>query len=325
MTTSPTQEREAFRVGIIGAGLMARARAEALVDLPDVTVVAIASRSAERAARLAAEYQADVWDHWARLVEADLDGIVVATPNHVHAEQAIAALRGGKHVLVEYPLATTMRDVERMFEAAGIAGRVLTAGFNSLFPVRQIADRAEALGRPMFAYHDGINQRPDDFGWYLDDPISGGMIVLWGIEQIASLCLLVGRVRAVSAFGTDTFFGDEGNQDSYTIALAFENGATGCVQVSINAPTTVRALRIVYEHGVLDRVGQEPPTVREEGKEPAQFDLDSPPLTIADTKNWVAACRGQAERFPSKADVLHVHRVAFAAREAARAGNVITL
>ncbi len=314
-----------FRVGIIGAGLMAGERAAALRELSGVAVSAIASRSIERADRLADEYAAERYADWRQMLEAGLDGIIVATPNHVHAEQAIAALEHGKHVLVEYPLAITMGDVERMFEVAEASNRVLAAGFNTLYPVRKIAERARCLGRPILAYHDGINQRPDDYGWYLKESVSGGMIVLWGIEQIASLCHLMGRVRSVSAFGTDSFFRPDGGHDSYTLALAFESGASASIQVTINAPATVRTLRIVYEDGIVDRQGGHPATIQMAGQEPTQLHLEGPSPTTADTSNWIAACRGHSSRFPSREDTLHFHQVAFAARQAAVTGQTVSL
>lgn len=325
MKGATTDPAHTFSVGIIGAGLMAGERAAVLSELPGAAVSAIASRSIGRAARLADEHAADTYADWTQLIEADLDGIIVATPNHVHAEQAVAALEHGKHVLVEYPLAITMRDVERMFEAARASDRVLAAGFNTLFPLRKIAERARGLGRPILAYHDGINHRPEDYGWYLDEPISGGMIVLWGIEQIASLCHLMGRVRSVSAFGTDSFFRPDGAHDSYTLALAFESGASAAIQVTINAPATVRILRVVYEHGMVDRQGTHPPTIQVAGQEPTQLVLEDTSPTTADTSNWIAACRGNSTRFPSQEDTLHVHQVAFAAREAAVTGQTISL
>lgn len=304
---------------------MAGERAAVLGKQSRAVVAAVACRSLDRARVFAAPFGARAYDDWRRVAEADVDGVIVATPNHVHKEQALAALEQGKHVLVEYPVATNMEDVKALFSAAERNDKVLAAGFNSLYRIRQIADRAGGLGRPLLGYHDGINQRPDDFGWYRDDSVSGGMIVLWGIEQIASLCHLIGRVRSVSAFGGDSFFEDGENEDAFTLALAFENGATACTQVTINAPLTVRTLRVVYEHGVVKRQQSNPPVIHHEGKDPVEFELEGPPVTAADTMNWIAACRGEAERFPSKEDVLHVHRVAFAARRAARTGHVITL
>lgn len=313
-----------FRVGLIGTGFMARVRAEVLGQLPGVVLAGICGSSLERAAPVAEELQVEAFPHWRRLVEAELDGIVVSTPNYVHAEQTITALEHGKHVLCEYPLATNMADLQKMLEAAEANRKVLGAGFTSLSRVQQIAEKTRVLGRPTLGYADGLNQRSPEYKWYLDDDISGGMIVLWGIDQIAELCLLMGRVRSVAAFGTNTFFDPGGSKDTFTVLLAFENGATGCVQTGVNSPTAFRTLRAVYENGSVEVQGREAPTIYAEGKEPVRLDLPEPAFAAADTINWVKKCLGEAELFLPIDDVIHYHSVAFAAQEAARSGKIIT-
>jgi predicted dehydrogenase len=65
------------------------------------------------------------------LLQGDLvDGVVISTPNHLHEDQALAALKAGKHVLVERPLAFTAKGVDRLLTAARKAGRVLMAGMS---------------------------------------------------------------------------------------------------------------------------------------------------------------------------------------------------
>ena len=314
-----------FSVGIIGTGLMGHLRAEALGKLPGVVVAGVCGSSLERAAPFAEELQVQSYGDWRRLVEADLDGIVVSTPNNVHAEQVVAALERGKHVLCEYPLATNMADLQKMLGAADTNRRILGAGFTSLPRVHQIAEKIRHLGRPTLAYADGLNQRSPDYRWYVTDSISGGMIVLWGIDQISDLCVLVGRVRSVAAFGTNTFFDPIGSKDTFTVVLDFDNGATACVQTGVNSPTAFRTLRAIYENGSIEMQGSQAPTIYEEGKEPVQFSFQEPVGVDADTMNWVQVCLGEAEPIAGRDDVLHYHEVAFAAQESARVGKVIRL
>ena len=314
-----------FSVGIIGTGLMGHLRAEALGKLPGVVVAGVCGSSLERAAPFAEELQAQAYGDWRQLVESDLDGIVVSTPNNVHAEQAVAALERGKHVLCEYPLATNLADMRKMLEAADRNQRVLSAGFTSLPRVQQIAEKTRDLGRPTLGYADGLNERSPDYRWYATDLISGGMIVLWGIDQISDLCVLMGRVRSVAAFGTNTFFDPGGSEDTFSVILAFENGATACVQTGVNSPTAFRTLRAVYENGSVELQGHQSLTVHREGEEPVQFSLQEPQGVDADTVNWVQVCLGEAEPIAARDDVLHYHKVAFAAQESARVGKVITL
>jgi scyllo-inositol 2-dehydrogenase (NADP+) len=80
-----------------------------------------------------------------------VDVIVVATPSHVHATQVLEALRQGKHVVCEKPLALSVADADRMIDAAREAGRVLTVFHNMRYwpdvaKVRQVVESGK-LGR----------------------------------------------------------------------------------------------------------------------------------------------------------------------------------
>lgn len=111
--------------GIIGTGDISEKLVADLTELPDATVTAVWGRSTERA------------DHFARdhdipfatgsldelLARSDVDVVYIATPAHSHADIAVDALRAGKHVLIEKPIATSADDAERVYAAAAAAGR----------------------------------------------------------------------------------------------------------------------------------------------------------------------------------------------------------
>lgn len=92
---------------------------------PGTEVVAIAggSRAPELARRFGVALEPDAT---ALLRRPDLDAVIVATPHHLHAAAAHAALAGGKHVLVEKPLATTVADCDRLIDSARRRGLTLS-------------------------------------------------------------------------------------------------------------------------------------------------------------------------------------------------------
>lgn len=119
-----------IRVGIIGAGRMARTRVANIMALPDAVLVAVASRSVEHARTFAAEAGCTAAASVdALLARDDLDVVVVATSNESHAALALAVLESGKHVLVEYPLALVPHEGDAVLASARHRGLVVRVGY----------------------------------------------------------------------------------------------------------------------------------------------------------------------------------------------------
>jgi predicted dehydrogenase len=113
-----------IRVGLIGVGWGSVVQTPAFRMLPEFEVAAICSRRPESVAKAGESLGiADTSTDWEAFVQRDdLDLISVCTPVGLHAEQTIAAIESGKHVLVEKPQALTAADAKRMLDAAEAAG-----------------------------------------------------------------------------------------------------------------------------------------------------------------------------------------------------------
>ena len=109
-----------FRVGIIGAGGIARGvHLPGWKAIPDVEIVAVADINEAQAELVAKEAgNAQAFKDYRDLVKLELDAVDVCTPNRVHTPAVLAALKTGKHVLCEKPLAVTTREVRQMGELA---------------------------------------------------------------------------------------------------------------------------------------------------------------------------------------------------------------
>ena len=105
-----------FNIGLIGAGCIAHTHAETFKILPDVNIVAVAEILKERRENFAKQYGiATVVDDYKKLLEMDeIDAVVLCLPNYLHAPVAIAAMRAGKHVLTEKPMAIDKENAEQM-------------------------------------------------------------------------------------------------------------------------------------------------------------------------------------------------------------------
>ena len=201
-------------LGVVGAGRFATFLAEAVADLPEVAVRAVVDRDRETASVLAKAYDADVLDSVDELLDHDgVDVVVVATPPASHASIAARALRSGRHVFCEKPLATTGDDLADLVAAAEAGPGVLVVDhvlrFNPLLAgVGRLQD--ELLGAPQrFLFeNDASDEDLDDGHWFWDVGLSGGIFVEHGVHFFDAAAMLLGRpataVQATAAHRAGT-------------------------------------------------------------------------------------------------------------------------
>lgn len=161
-----------IKYGVIGAGAIAQRRHLPEIHAnPNSTVVAIADPVKGRAKEIAECYGAAAYtDHKKLLKEADLDAVVVAGPNALHAPQTIDAFKAGYHVLVEKPMATTKQEAKAMIAAAKKAKKYLMIGMNQrLMPPHVKAKeilQQDKLGK-ILAFETNFKHGGPD-GWSVD-------------------------------------------------------------------------------------------------------------------------------------------------------------
>lgn len=163
------------RFGVIACGAIAQRRhLPELHHNPDAEIVAVVDPKRERVQEVAQKYAAKPFYKYEDMLAADdvlkLDACVVCGPNDVHADQTLACLKAGKHVLVEKPMAGTRDDAKAMMTAADKAGRYLMIGMNQrLMPAhvkaKEVLGRGR-LGRVLTFQTSFKHPGPD--GWSLD-------------------------------------------------------------------------------------------------------------------------------------------------------------
>lgn len=167
------------RVGFLGVGWIGRHRMQAIVETGAVEVAAVADASPDAVAEAAAlapgaARATDLDD----LLDLGLDGIVIATPSALHAEQAIAALDRGAAVFCQKPLGRTGEEVRAAVEAARRADRLLAVDLSYRFTeamrlIKPLVERGE-LGRVFAADLVFHNAYGPDKPWFYDPALSGG-------------------------------------------------------------------------------------------------------------------------------------------------------
>jgi len=140
-----------LRIAVIGAGIMGSDHARIIAgDLPGATLQVVCDASETRARAVAAEFGGDVaTDPLAAIGRADVDAVLIASPDDTHADLTIAAVRAGKPVLCDKPLAPNSADCLKVIEAEMQAGkRLIQIGFMRRFdPSYQDMKVALAAGR----------------------------------------------------------------------------------------------------------------------------------------------------------------------------------
>ncbi|MCS6800519.1 MAG: Gfo/Idh/MocA family oxidoreductase [Chloroflexota bacterium] len=150
--------------GIIGIGRHADARmAPAIVNSRNARLVGVYSRDQRRAEAFAAKHGAPraYSDLAAFLADPTIEAVYIGSPNDVHCEQTIAALRAGKHVLCDKPLAVTVEQCQRMIDVADECGRLLATGYNNRYQPGHIVVRelilSGEIGEVVFIRSDCAN------------------------------------------------------------------------------------------------------------------------------------------------------------------------
>jgi UDP-N-acetyl-2-amino-2-deoxyglucuronate dehydrogenase len=186
----------------------------------------------------------------------EVEGVVLATPNDVHEEQALACAERGRHVLVEKPIADTVEAGERMRQACADAGVTLMVGhaFRRLGAARRVKQLLDegALGRVVLA--EANMSLPGSFkpeAWRAHRSRNpGGPIMQLGIHHVDTLSYWLGPVRrAAGRFAhvhTQADIDDVG-----AVTLEFQSGALGTVTGSYVSPKTL-SLRLLGTDAVLD-------------------------------------------------------------------------
>ena len=201
-----------LRCGIIGAGdFGAICHLPGLQSHPQAEVVALCRRSYDPARSLADKFGVpDVHKDYLELcARNDLDAVTVATPTVVHAEQSIAALRSGKHVFCEKPLAMNLLEAREMVRVAEDSGKVHQVGFTFRynFGVQELRRRVRAgdIGLPYYVrvQYDGWEGLRASFrsGWQDKlDTAGGGVLYNLGSHLFDIVRYLFGPIERVTGF-----------------------------------------------------------------------------------------------------------------------------
>ncbi len=197
----------AIRWGIAGPGRIAATMAAEFATVPDAELVAVGSRSAQRADEFAARFAIpQSYGSYDDLFASDVDAIYLATPHAQHTELALTAIAAGKAVLVEKAFTTSVADTVAIVEAARAAGVfVMEAMWTRFLPamveLRRMVSDGE-LGEVRTIQGDLIAPRDFDPSDRLFNPdLGGGAVLDLGVYVLSFVQQFLGMPDRVQAVG----------------------------------------------------------------------------------------------------------------------------
>ena len=224
-----------IRWGIIGAGIIAHKLAKAVQLDPDSELVAVASRTSEKAAGFADQYQIKPASYETLVSDPDIDIIYIATTHNFHHDNALLALSHGKHLLIEKPFTVNADQAKAIAELARqkncfVMEAIWTRFLPSVLKVKELV----ASGRIGELKHITITFGrfiPEQYLTRLSSPeLAGGVTLDMGIYPISFACYVLGelpdKIKSLAQFG------DTGVDELACYQFKFPSGCTAAISTS---------------------------------------------------------------------------------------------
>jgi len=351
-----------LKVGIVGAGSISELHAKGYKDDPRAEIAAVCDVNEDRAIHKSLAWGARAYytDFNEMLRDPELDAVEILSPHHLHASQAIAALRAGKHVCVERPIGLTHDEANQVVRQAKEAGRILQVYepclfYKPLLDARNLIDAGE-IGRPtnirisanigkatsgVWAFEEDASQM-----WRFDPKMSGGSPMLFdvGYQSFCISLFLIGTVDKVDVWRGETEVGQGRILDAPSVAMwkHFQQDCFGSLHLNY-APE--RRLRTDYHplemhitvggtRGDIHIIRSSDPTQLES---PVELRRDSRKVFygqkstafedsfVRATRNFIGACLGECEPLLGGEEAQQLLMLTRAYHESSRRGRAVLL
>ncbi len=267
-------------MAVIGVGFWGLNHARVFSELPNTELVAVCDMNLERARSAAKRFGVKAYKGSGRLLKRNgVEAVSICTWTTMHAREATKALKAGKHVLVEKPIADTVRQARRIVDLAKKEQRRLMTGFIERFNpgVKQVKDAIDEgkIGSPVSATARRVSQWPErigDVGIVKDTAIHDVDIMRYLFtEDPVAVYAMTGNLR------------HRRFEDYAQIMLTFEKGKTAFIEANWLTPYKIRSLSVTGSEAIinvdyitqkitLETAGQSL-TPRHEWQEPLKLEL----------------------------------------------------
>lgn len=314
-----------IRWGLLGTGGITRKLLAGAATAPSAEVVAVGSRTSERAAAFASANGIDRahGEYEALLADPDVDAVYISLPNNLHHRWTMAALAAGKHVLCEKPYTRRPAEVDEAFDAADAAGLILAEAF-----MWRHHPQADAM-RALLPELGELQLIRGTFGYVLEDihdvrlaaELDGGSLMDVGCYPVSGARLLAGE-EPTDVFGVAEA-GPSGVDLRFSGLLRFPSGVVAEIACSFTYPH--RGLEAIGSAGSIratDPWNSEPAAIWRDGVETRFDGFDPYGLELED---MAAAIRGERTPRLGRADAMGQARTLEALFRSAETGRRVSL
>jgi myo-inositol 2-dehydrogenase / D-chiro-inositol 1-dehydrogenase len=244
---------------MIGVGGRGTYHVRAVLEQPNAKIVGLCDIKPDRldrAATLAARDNPSTTTDWHKIIDRkDVEAVFIATPPHLHAEMAVAALKAGKHVYCEKPIGLTARHVRDVVQAARASRKVFTSGqqMRSMRQYREAVDKIRSgfigdilmVKAQRHAVSDLAHQGTSG-DWYFDVNKSGGYLIEQSVHNLDLCNWVIGArpTRVVGFGGTSLYKNDPPGRsifDHGSMTYEYANGIQMSFTQNVFHPRTMPA------------------------------------------------------------------------------------
>ena len=306
-----------IRVGVIGCGEMGQHHVRNYSEMEDVELVGIADPSDERISTLSKIYKTQAFNDYTDLLKQDLDAVNIAVPTTLHTKISLDAIKKGTNLLVEKPIADTIKNADLMINAAEKNNLKLMVGHIERFSPAIIAVKKyqEDLG-------EIVSMSSIRVGPYNPRIRDVGIITDLGVHDIDIMSYVYGKkVSSVHAYAGSVFHRFE---DYANILLGFD-GNSGAIELNWLTPHKTRKLSITGRNGIayVNYIKQSLRVYREKGETNINVEKKEP---LRSELEHFIGCLKKDKKPAVDGDVgRHTLHVAMAAIESYKKGRAIRI
>ena len=243
-------------VAVIGVGFWGRNHARVYMEIPEAELIGVCDINSERAKETAEKYGVEAYTDSRKLLKrGDVDAVSICTWTTTHAKETIKALKAGKHVLVEKPIASTVKEAKQMVQMAEREELILMTGFIERFNpgIERVIKtiNGSSVGEIVSATARRVSQWPERIG-------DVGVVKDSAIHDIDMMRYIFGE-DPKNVFAKAGKLRHKRFEDYAQIMLTFSHGKTAFIEANWLTPYKIRKLIVTGSKGIvtLDYLSQE--------------------------------------------------------------------